>query len=171
MPPKLEHTFDKNTYRHSYNGTLMVLHCHHYMSLLTKLAMDYPEVNGADILASSAEDSIRPLLDETARRQSAKTPEEVMSVGKELYQQLGMGLMSIDGARENSEVTLVRSHVDQGWIKKWGKSTTVVNHFTRGFISAIFGAAFQKPGQSFIVEETSSIARGDATSRFVVKPK
>jgi len=171
MALELEHTFDKNTYRHAYNGHIMVMHCHHYMSLLTRLAMEYADVNGPDILAEAAEDSIRPLLEESARRQSITTPEAILTLGRELYQQLGMGLMAINGTGETGEVTLVRSHVDQGWMKKWGKATTTINHFTRGFIAAIYGAAFGKSGRAYAVQETASIARGDATTTFVVKPK
>ncbi len=169
MALQMEHTFDNTTYRHSYNGHIMVMHCHHYLSLLTRLAMESTDVNGTEILASSAEDTIRPVLEECARRQAVTTPEGILTLGRELYQYLGMGLMAINGSEEGGEVTLVRSHVDQGWIKKWGKATAPVNHFTRGFVAATFGAAFGKPAQSYAAEEILSIARGDATTTFKVK--
>jgi predicted hydrocarbon binding protein len=167
----MEHTFDKSTYRHNYNGHTMVMHCHHYMCLLTRLAMEHAEANATDILTCSAEDSIRPVLEECAQRQGATTPQEVLTIGKELYHFMGMGLMSLSGTEGGGEASLVRSHLDQGWIKKWGKATIPVNFFTRGFVAATFSAAFKKPPRSFRVEESQSIARGDATSTFTVKPK
>jgi len=171
MPLQMEHTFDKNTYRHMYNGHIMVMHCHHYMCLLTRLAMEHGEVNATDILASSAEDAIRPVLEECVRRAGAAGTQEILSIGRELYHYMGMGLMSLSGTDGGGEASLVRSHLDQGWIKKYGKATIPVNFFTRGFIAAIFGVAFQKPPRAFKVEETQSIARGDATSTFTVKPQ
>jgi hypothetical protein len=168
---QMEHTFDKTTYRHKYNGTTMVMHCHHYMSLLTQLAMEFADVHGTDILSSAAEDSLRPVIEESAKRQGLSSPQDILTIGRELYQQLGMGLMSVTGNEAGGEVTLLRSHVDQGWTKKWGKASIPVNFFTRGFVAAMFCVAYGKPANSYKVDEVQSMAKGDAATSFTVKPK
>ena len=53
MTLELKHTFDEKNYRHFLNGFNIVLHCHHYMSLTTKLAGDFDDIGGTRILAET----------------------------------------------------------------------------------------------------------------------
>lgn len=168
MTLDVQHTFDDKTYRHYLNGINVVLHCHHYMSLTTKLALDFDEIGGTRILFEAAEDSIRPILDDYIRNHSISSHADRLNAGAEFYGLMGMGMMDISGSPEGGTVILHKSHVDQGWLKKWGPHTVPVNHFTRGFIAAIFGAAFDKPVRSFKVTESASMVKGAATGSFLV---
>jgi predicted hydrocarbon binding protein len=87
----------------------------------------------------------------------------------EFYEVMGMGQMKSSGTADGGEVTLTRSHVDQGWNQKFGKADHPLNYFTCGFITAMFGCAFDKPMRSYQVEETTSIVKGDQQSSFSVK--
>lgn len=171
MALQVEFTFDNKTYRHYMNGFLSVMHCHHYMTLLTKLAGNFDDVGGLRILRESVEDSVRPLFTDYIQKHKLASPEEKLNVGKEYYSIMGMGIMEVKGSEQEGEVTLTRSHVDQGWIKKWGKHDKSVNHWTCGYIAAMFGAAFDKPPRSYETEEIASIIKGDKASKFTVKAK
>lgn len=171
MTLNLELTFDKNNYRHYMNGFHTVLHCHHYMSLTTKAAMDYQNIGGLQILMEAAEDSIRPILDDYFTKNPTPDAAARLNIGAEFYAAMGMGKLSISGDLTKAEAILTRSHVDQGWIKKWGKANVPVNYFSCGFIAGVCAAAFQKPARSYQVTELSSIVKGDAQSRFSIAAK
>jgi predicted hydrocarbon binding protein len=82
---------------------------------------------------------------------------------------MGLGKMEISGDAGSGKVTLQRSHVDSGWQKKWGNNDKPVNHFTRGYIAAIFGASFDKPARSYRVTENTGMVTGTGTSTFTVE--
>jgi len=161
---KMKFTFDESNYRHAMNGHESVLHCHHYMSLVTKLAGDFKDVGGIMVMREVAEDTIRPLLDSYFKENRIQDTDERLQIGAEYYSVMGMGRMSITGSQSSGTVTLSNSHVDEGWIKKWGKSDHPVNYFTCGYASAVFAAAYSKPARSYLAEETASIVTGDENS-------
>jgi hypothetical protein len=165
----INHTFDSNTYRHFINGHGFVLHCHHYMGLTSKLAEDFAAIGGPKVLRESAEDSIRPVLDSYFKEHGISDPAQRLAVGAEYYAFMGMGLMEAKGDASGGEVILAHCHVDEGWIKKWGKHDKPINHFTCGYVAAMFAAAFDKPARSFEVNERSSIVMGAPQSVLVAK--
>jgi hypothetical protein len=169
MPLEIKHTFDKETYRHSINGHEFVLHCHHYMTLTAKLAEDFAELGAVQALREATEDTIRPVLDDYFVEHNITSPEERLAIGAEHYAFMGLGLMKASGTADGGEVTLKHTHVDEGWIKKWDKHDKPVNHFTCGFVAAMFAAAFSKPARSYNVTETESIVMGAPESVLVVE--
>jgi predicted hydrocarbon binding protein len=168
MALKLEYTFNPETYRHYINGHPTVLHCHHYMSLTTKLAEEFVDIGGSRILRESAEDSIRPLFDSYYQTNGLSSSEDRFKVGEEYYSVMGLGRIAVTGNQHTGEVILIRSHVDEGWIKKWGKHDKPINHFTCGYISALFAATFGRPPRSYSVSETASLVMGDEQGMFQV---
>ncbi len=171
MALKMEFTFDDKTYRRYMNGFLTVMHCHHYMSLLSKLAIDFDDIGGVRILCESVEDSVRPMIDDYCAKNNLASFADKLDVGRQYYSAMGMGVMKISGDPGQGEVTLTRSHVDQGWTKKWGNYNAPVNHWTRGYMAAMFAAAAGKPPRSYEVAETASMVMGKPTSVFTVKSK
>lgn len=169
MTIEVEFSFDEESYRHFMNGHESVLHCHHYMTLSTKLAEEYADAGGITVLVEVTEDSMRPLFDDYIKQHGVGSDER-LAVGKDYYAIMGMGVMEVTGTEQGGEVKLLRSHVDEGWIKKWGKHDKAINHFTRGYIAAMFAAAFDKPPRSYQVDETASIVTGAETSAFTVSP-
>ncbi len=170
MALEVNHTFDPDTYRHSINGHQFVLHCHHYMSLTTKMAEDHADLGAVRALREASEDSFRPLFDDYFAAHSVASPEERLAVGAEYYTFMGLGRMEVAGTDGGGEVTLRSSHVDEGWRQKWGDHDKPVNHVTCGFLAALFGAAFGKPARSYEVTETASIVMGAPASVLAVKP-
>ena len=166
---KVEFTFDPTTYRHSMNGHQSVLHCHHYMALTTKLAMDMADIGGPQILMETTEDSIRPLFDSYFTENGVSSPDERLKVGEEYYAIMGMGRLEVTGNESGGDAVLMRSHVDEGWLKKWGKHDAHINHFTCGYLAALFGAVFNRPPRSFRVTETESPAMGASEGKFKIE--
>jgi hypothetical protein len=167
MALEIKHTFDEKTYRHSINGHEFVLHCHHYMTLTTKLAEDFADLGAVQVLREATEDAIRPVLDSYFAEHGVTSAEERLSVGAEYYAFMGLGLMEVSGTARAGEVRLKHCHVDEGWIKKWGNHNKPINHFTCGFVAALFAAAFSRPARSFNVTETASIVMGAPESVLV----
>ncbi len=82
---------------------------------------------------------------------------------------MGLGLMAASGTAAGGEVKLKHTHVDEGWIKKWGPHNKPINHVTCGFVAAMFAAAFARPARSYHVTETASIVMGAAERVHVAK--
>jgi len=160
MELKVNHTFDENSYRHSFNGHVFVLHCHHYLSLTTRVAEEFADIGGTEVLREVAEDSVLPLLQEYIRDHGITATAERFEVGAKYYSFMGLGRMEVSGNENGGEVKLLRSHVDEGWRMKWGAHDKPVNHFTCGFVAAIFAAAFGRPARSFRVTEKAAIVAG-----------
>lgn len=169
MALDIKHTFDENTFRHSINGHGFVLHCHHYMSLTSKLAEDFADLGAVRVLQEAAEDSLRPVLESYVKEHGITAPADRLAVACEYYSFMGLGTMTASGSATGGEVKLPHSHVDEGWIQKWGKHDKPINHFTRGYVAAMFAVAFDKPARSFEVAETASIVMGAPTSVLSVK--
>ena len=171
MALNVDFTFDKETYRHYMNGFLSVLHCHHYLCLTTKMAEDFDDLGGITILRETAEETIKPLFDDYIRKNNLTELEDRLAVGVEYYSVMGLGKMRVSAKEGGGEAQLARSHIDTGWIKKWGISTTHHNHFTCGYIAAIFASTFERELGSYQVQEVQSIVTGDKSSLFQVQLK
>jgi hypothetical protein len=94
---------------------------------------------------------------------------ERFSLTEQCYAAVGLGQMKVLFAGPDSgEVELLHSHVDDGWIRKWGKRPQPVNFMTCGYIAGAFSAVYGRPVRSFDVVETQSIVAGAPVSRFKV---
>jgi hypothetical protein len=169
MALTLDFDLDNETFRHSLNGQPVVMHSHHYLALITQLAENMGDINGTQILTDVVEETMLPIFDDYIQKNGLSSPLDKCNVGREYYSVFGLGKMVITGSESGGEVRLVRSHIDEGWVKKWGPADKPINHFTCGYIAAIFAAAFNKPAKSYTVIEAASMAAGDAEGKFVVK--
>lgn len=166
---ELEPTFDRGRCRHYLNGELTVFHCHHYSTLYTQLAMDAAFARGPEILAESAEDSFYKTLRTYYEKRSGLTTQEKLTLACQYYSELGLGKMNVGFAGlDSGEVYLNASHIDQGWIKKWGRCDKPVNYVTCGFIAAAYAAVYGQLPRTYRVQEVESIVRGAERSRFTV---
>ena len=168
MALQLDYTMDDGTFRHYLNGHCVVMHSHHYLALVTRLVEEMDEIDGPRILADVVEESMREIFDDYIAKHGLATPQERGAVGKEYYSAFGLGKLQVSGDGNRGEVRLLHSPLDAGWIRKWGNHGTPVNHFTRGFIAAMFGAAFDKPAGSYRVTEEASMAAGAPEGKFIV---
>jgi len=165
----IDRRFDPKTCRHSINGGVQVLHCHHYATLYSQLADDCGMLDGKKLLAEVTEDTYFDVLRNCYAANGINTIEDRISIAEQYFALSGLGQMKVKCASaESGEVELTTSHVDQGWIKKWGKRDQPVNFIGSGFIAGAFSAVFDKPTRAYSVTETQSIVSGADTSRFEV---
>jgi hypothetical protein len=163
----IERRFDRQHCTHSMNGQPFVIHCHHYLVLLTQLAEDVSMIDGGALMAECAEDVFRCAFDDYFRDHNAETIGDRTLLVEEAHQTMGLGRLKVVCAGpESGEVELTTSHVDQGWVAKWGQRKTPVNYLTRGFVAAMFGALFSRAARSYRVTEVESIVSGASQSRF-----
>jgi hypothetical protein len=161
--------FDPRRCRHLVDGRTFVLHCHHYATLYTQLAEDCGMLDGKKLLAESAEDTFYEVLRDYFKKHNLESIALRFSAGEQYFRVTGLGLLNVASAGPDyGEVELPSSHLDAGWIKKWGKTKKHINHIARGFIASLFAAAFDRPCRSYSVIETESIVSGSPRSRFEV---
>lgn len=164
------HHFDQKTNRHYINGVLSVLHCHHYTSLYTQLALDAKET---EMLKECARESFYSLLSKYfSDHPEHRNINDKVEIGSQYYSLLGLGSMNVKFVGKFSGlVELPFSHTDSGWIKKWGKYDKPINYITGGFIEALFEIVLDMPANSFEAFEKQSIVMGDEISIFKVTRK
>lgn len=164
---KYKSSFDQKRKRYYLNDTLTVLHCHHYTTLYSQLALDADETS---LLKECARESFREMLTTYFENHPmSRTKTELSQLCAEYYKLVGLGKMKISFMGPYSgEVVLESSHLDEGWKKKWGTYDKPVNYITAGFIEAVFETVYDTPAGMFLATETQSIVQGAETSVFNV---
>ena len=153
------------------NDEPSVMHCHHYAALFTKLALDNEALEGPRLLKDSMEESFFLVLKKYYLRYGISRTEDKIAIAEEYFSKIGMGKLSISFSAEGGSAKMTRSHVDEGWVKKWGKTDKPVNFMGHGYISAVFCLSAGLSIRSFTVTEQNSIVKGDQQSLFIVKRK
>lgn len=164
----IERKFDPIRCRHSVNGETYVLHCHHYVTLYTRLAEDCAMLDGKKLLREVTEDTIYEVLVKYYADHAIESVAERVAIAEQYYSFTGLGQMHVVCAGPDSaEVDLIHSHLDSGWIKKWGQRDKPVNHMSCGFVAGLLAAALGKSRRGFSVTEAASIVSGAERSRLI----
>lgn len=162
----LDKKFDSKSCRHFLNDQLTVMHCHHYSTLYTQLAIDSEET---ELLKSVAEESFYKALTDYLSKHDICDLESRIDIACQYYAAVGLGKMRVVYlGTESGKVELLASHLDKGWMKKWGKSDQPVNYIGTGYISGMFAAILDCPLGTYKTREMQSIAMGAETSIFNV---
>ncbi len=165
-----EQTFDAKSMRHYLNGEVSVLHCHHYASLFTQLACDADQFNGPTLLCEATAEAFGPALRQYYEKNNVTEIPDRIAVAEQYFSFAGMGEVEFDCWDSGATVTMKHSHVDEGWVKKFGQRAERVNYMGEGYIKAAMWAIWNKGSYNdYQVEETQSIVSGAASSRFNVK--
>ena len=161
----LQHSFDKDRCRHEINGQTYVLHCHHFASLTTQLANDCKLLDAKKLLMECSEDAFYQVLTDYYRRNNVTDLASRILVAEQYCSHVGLGKMKITYAGPYSgEVVFEHSHVDEGWVKKWGVTDKPVNHIGCGLVTAVFSAIYGCNTRKYRAKEVQSIACGAKTS-------
>jgi len=157
----LQSTFDKETCRHTAGSQTLVLHCHHFASLTTQLANDCSLLDAKKLLAECAEDAFYTVLSNYFKNNNVTSINERIAAAERYFSECGLGKLKVNYAGICAgEVELTNSHVDEGWIKKWGKYDKPVNHIGCGYVTALMAAVFDCPKRSYTAVERQSIVCG-----------
>jgi len=161
------HRFDRRSCRHSLDGATVVLHCHHYATLYSQLADDAEFADGRAMLQHCAEIAFHPVLTRLLADRQLTELEDRVAAMEEFFRYTGLGTLEVEQLGPTAAVLRMdHSHVDEGWIKKWGKREKPVNFIGQGYIAAALAALHCLPAESFKVTETESIVAGATCSRF-----
>jgi hypothetical protein len=165
----LQTHFESDRCRHIADGMTIVLHCHHFATLTTQLANDCSMVDAKKLLAESSEDAFHTILANYYEQNGICNLKERIEIAERYFSDIGLGKLKVNYAGTYAgEIELRHSHVDEGWLKKWGKSSEPVNHIGRGYATALFSALFGKQKRSYFAKECQSIACGAQTSIITV---
>ncbi len=146
------------------NGISSVLHCHHFITLYTQLAMDAEETN---LLEEVAQDNFYDVLNKYFVEHNISDLQEKAEISCQYYSVLGLGTIDIKYISESSaEIVSKNSHIDKGWVMKWGNNDKAVNFIGRGYISAMLSVILAKPIGTFKTYEIKSIVKGDNETVF-----
>ncbi len=162
-----DHKFDRQTCRHSMNGFDAVLHCHHYATLYCQLADDAADFHGRELLERGSELAFLDVLSTYFAENQVKDLDERIALAEDYWKTCGFGTLKFDHVGELSAAAhMDHSHVDEGWIKKWGNRDKPVNFIGQGYAAAAVAAIYDLPAGSYDVFETESIVSGADASRF-----
>jgi hypothetical protein len=164
----LQQRFDSQHKKHFLNNHPIVMHCHHYGALYTQLALDAKETT---LLAEVSEDAFFTILNDYFSHIIYKqTISQRIEIAREYFSAFGLGKMQVNYLGDYSgEIELLTSHIDQGWIKKWGHHDEPVNYIVAGYCSALFSSILNQPVRAFKTTEIKSIVMGAETSLFKVE--
>ncbi len=163
----IDHEFDRRTCRHTINGFDSVLHCHHYATLYCQLADDAEQFNGRALLQRAAELAFLDVLSTYFSEHGVRDLGDRVTLAEEYWRVSGWGTLQFNHVGELSAAAQMdHSHVDEGWLKKWGRRDKPVNFIGQGYLAAALAAIYDLPAGSFRVTETESIVSGAPASRF-----
>ena len=167
---KFEQAFDEERYLQYVNGEAAVMHCHHYATIFTKLALDTANLGGPQNLFDAMEETAYLTLHRYFTVEGITSSENRISLAQQYFALAGLGQLSLESGPEGGQATMRHSHVDEGWIKKWGKNEKPVNLIGQGFLAGATAAIYNKPVGSYSVRETQSIVTGASSSKFTLTP-
>lgn len=166
---KFKQEFDAKNKRYYVNGLQTVIHCHHYSTLLTQLAFDAKKFGGIEALLDSSEKIFYKVFQEYFKENKIQTLEDKVSVIEQYFSFLGLGKIKFFIKEQKAEIT--KSHIDEGWLIKWGLNDQPVNIIGQGFIAAAFSAATESSIDTVFVTEVESIVCGSKSSIFMIQKK
>ncbi|WP_444994630.1 hypothetical protein [Aliikangiella sp. IMCC44359] len=166
---EVDSKYNTNDKRQYINGNAIVFHCHHYISLFTQLADDAKLFEGEKHLRDAAEETFYAvLLSYMKEHPDIESCNDKKTIAEQYFAFIGLGQIKIEISENGGNVEMPYSHVDEGWIKKWGNRDKSVNFIGHGFIGAAFAVINNLPCGSYQVIETQSKVNGADISKFTV---
>lgn len=164
---EVNYRFDPQTCRHYLNDFSTVLHCHHFITLYTQLADDAIHFEGERMLRETAEDTFYEILQNYYQKHQLTQLSDQISIAEQYWQMVGMGkLQFMEVGKYTIRAEMLHSHVDQGWLIKWGLATKPINFITEGFIAAVAALVNARPPKSYGVKALQALVQGEDKSVF-----
>mgnify|MGYP001766230019 CR=1 FL=1 len=164
-----EQSFDRTRMRRLMEGQTAVLHCHHYATLFTQLALDAEQFNGPALLARAAAEAFGGQLRDYLSTHGITEPWDRIAIAEQYFAFMGFGEMKFECSQNRAAVTMRHSHIDEGWKRKWGQRREPLNYVGCGYIQGAIAAIYDlREAQMVTVRETQSIVCGATSSKFEV---
>jgi hypothetical protein len=171
MECKFEQIFDNTRNLQYVNGEVAVMHCHHYSAIFTRLALNTVDFGGPENLFEAMEETSYLTLLRYFTVENIVSSEEKITIAEQYFSLSGLGKVSFDITGQGGTASMSYSHMDEGWIKKWGNSRKPVNLIGQGYIAGAMSVIFDNPIGTYAVKETQSIVSGNKTSEFIIKKR
>jgi len=168
-PCKFDQVFDAERKLQYVNGEASVMHCHHYATIFTKLALDTPHLNGPENLFEAMEETAYLTLRKYFLVESISSPADRQAIASQYFALCGLGLVSLEIDENGGRASMRHSHVDEGWLKKWGPRRKPVNLMGQGYLAGAMSAIFDQPVGTYRVKETRSIVSGAEASELAIQ--
>ena len=168
---EFDQEFDSNLMYQYVNNEISVMHCHHYATLFTKLAIDMEKIGGTSLLRDSMEEAAYLTLQRLFLTHKPDARQNKIDIAQQYFGLSGLGQLEMTVNTTDGRARMIHSHVDEGWVKKWQKEKRPVNYIGQGYIIAAFAIINNKQIGSYEIKETSSIVKGDNASEFIITEK
>lgn len=167
---EFEQTFDPVRKLQYVNTDPSVMHCHHYATLITHMALDLDEIGAPRLLEEAMEEAIYLVLKKQLLLQNITSRDARVAAVEEHFRLTGLGSLELTVLSEGEGAArLSHSHIDEGWIKKWGTADGPVNRMGAGYLAAAFAVIHDARLRTYVAEETKSMASGETHSEFVIR--
>jgi len=159
---RLKLTYDSATYRRIIAKKEVIIHCHHYNSRIQNTLEGARQVNGKQIILSSAEAVFSDYISGIFEPQD--TEADKWQIAAALYAHLGFGKLDFSQINQGI-ITANSSHFVQGWLTGFEEREEPVCTFTEGFLQ---GAIHAITGETVHVHEEACMIADAPECRFVV---
>ena len=166
---KFEQVFDAERNLQYVNTEVAVLHCHHYATIFTKLALEMGHLNGPGNLFDAMEETAYITLRKYFVVNGLKSSDDRKAIAEQYFALAGLGRLSLNVGTDGGRATMRHSHADEGWLKKYGKSDRSVNVMGQGYLAGAMASVFNEPVGTYDVVETQSLVSGASSSEFTIK--
>lgn len=164
---ELEKRYDPRIAKHFIEGRHMVLHCHHYNTLLHKAIVSTPFFDGPEFIFSVFRDDFFATMKTILENKRINEPEKIKKACVDFYSFSGFGKMDVTGMSEKGgKIIAISSHLASGYEKKWGIQDSPVDDFGRGFAAATWALAYGKKPTGCTVTQLKCQSRGDKSGEF-----
>jgi hypothetical protein len=133
--------------------------------------MNMPALGGSMHLRDSMEEATYLILKKHYITENVASQAEKVAAAESYFGLMGLGQLQLSLQSEGGSARMRHSHLDEGWIKKWGHSSTPVNFIGQGYLAGAFCVIMGHPIGFCDVEETASIVKGAPESTFSLKRK
>lgn len=162
--------FDPTRCRQVADGRGIVLMSQHYAVLSVRLAEEAEFLPGVEILRRTVETTLLGILRDLIQEGGLEGRDARAELCRSYWAACGMGDLRIDRCDpEGGTAEMRRSHVDEGWLRLWGRRDRPVNLFTQGFLAAVWSAVGDEPTGTYQVREVQSLVSGASSSVFTVE--
>jgi hypothetical protein len=173
MIPDWRNALTREGSRITLSGLHVAMHCHHYNINLQKMLEDHLGEQGVALMVRSAEEACytgyKTLLGQFDRLRTNKSKVELLASH---YQNCGLGLIHFEKiGPKGGRISSVSSHHVTGWLAKHGRRNSPGCHFARGWIAGVFEVIYNRPLNSYQVEEESCKMVGDQQCLFRVSER
>lgn len=159
---RLQFIYHTDSFRRTLGNTEVVIHCHHYNARIQEVIEGSRQIDGKQILLTTAEAVFANCLAHLLKPQDDRV--DKCQLAEALYAQLGYGTLDLSHLDEGL-VTASASHFVEGWNAGFQERTEPVCTFTEGYLQ---GVIYAITGKLVYVREQACMIADEPLCRFAI---